>query len=94
MRKTIALVLAAAIGMAASVYTPSAKAAVVVGVGIPAPVYAPWVAPAPVAPLYWGAGPYWRAPAYYGGYWGYRRGFWGYGHPGYGYRGWGSYRRR
>jgi hypothetical protein len=93
MRKTIALVLAAAIGVAASAYTPSAKAAVVVGVGVAAPVYTPWVAPAPVAPLYWGAGSYWRAPFYNGGYWGYRRDYGGYGHPGYGYRGWG-YRRR
>lgn len=100
MRKTIALVLAAAIGVAASMYTPRAEAAVVVGVGFPAPVYAPWVVPAPVAPLYWGPAPYWRAP-YYGGYWGYGRGFWGYRHPGYGYRGWGydhhgggGYRRR
>jgi hypothetical protein len=91
MRKTIAFVLTAAIGVAASMYTPSAKAAVVVGVGVPAPVYAPWFAPAPVV---WGAGPYWRAP-YARGYasWGYR-GF--YGRPGFGhgYRGgWGVHRR-
>ena len=96
MRKTIALVLAAAIGVAASVYTPSAQAAVVVGVGVPAPLYAPWVAPAAVA---WGPGPYWRAPYYRGNWgWGYRgwgdRGF--YGRPGFGhsYRGgWGYHRR-
>jgi hypothetical protein len=81
-----ALILAAAIGAAASMYTPKAEAATVWNaphVRVHAPV---------VAAGYFGPAPFWRA-GYYGGYGRYWRGFYGYGHPGFGYRHWGYHRR-
>jgi hypothetical protein len=85
MRYATALVLTILVGAAASLYTPSAKAAgVYVGIGLPV------AAVVPVVPAYY---PYAR-PAYLGfgyvgpRYWGYgHRGYFHYGHPGYFYRG-------
>ncbi len=73
------------VGAAASLYTPSAKAAgVYVGIGLPVPAvvpvvpaYYPYVRPPYVGIGY--VGPRFRGP----GYWGYHH----YGHPGYLYRG-------
>jgi hypothetical protein len=83
-----ALILAASIGAAASVYTPKAEAA---GVWIapPVAVYAPPV----IAAGYFGPRRYWGAGYYFGGYPRYGRGFYGYGHAGFGYRHWGYHRR-
>jgi hypothetical protein len=94
MRYRTALILAAAIGAAASVYTPSADAAVV-AVARPVPVYARhWGPPVPTVGAYFGPAPYWWGAGYYFG--GYRRfggGFYRYGHPGFGYGHWGYHRR-
>jgi hypothetical protein len=100
MRYATALVAALALGASASLYTPSAEAGVVVGIGLPVPIVAPRVAyypygPAPVI----GIGPafgYRFGPAFYG------RGFVGpgfrgpgYFHPGFVHGGYyhGGYRR-
>jgi len=87
MRHLPALVLTLAAGAAASLYTPSAKAGVYVGVGLPAPVIAAPIAPAVLAGVAYAPGYYgprvWVGPGYY------RSHYWGYGH----YRGyWGGYR--
>ena len=98
MRYRTALILALSLGAAASLAAPAAKAAgVYVGVGLPAPIYAPpAVACVPFAPGYYGVAPL-CGSAYYGArYWG-PRGYWGgyrYGHPAFNYRGWGGARRR
>jgi hypothetical protein len=96
MRYVTALVLAVVIGVAASLYTPSAQAGgVYVGIGLPVPAVVPAV------PAYYPyAYPY--APAPYVGigyvgprFWGYGyRGFYRYGHPGYFYRGGVGFHRR
>jgi len=90
MRYATALVLTVLIGAAASLYTPSAKAAgVYVGIGLPVV--------APVVPAYY---PYGRAPYVGFGYvgprfWGYGyRGYYHYGRPGYFYRGPVGFHRR
>ena len=94
MRYRTALILALSLGAAASLAPPAAKAAgVYVGVGLPAPIYAPPAAACvPFAPGYYGAAPF-CGSAYYGArYWG-PRGYWGgyrYAHPAFNYRGWGG----
>jgi hypothetical protein len=85
MRYITALVAAASIGAAASLYTPPAQAGgVYVGVGVPVVVAPPWLGAGYYGPRYWGYGPYY-GHGYYGHYY-------GHGRPvGYGFRG---YRRR
>ena len=92
MRYITALVVALAIGAAASLYTPSAQAGgLYVGVGVPAVVLAPpWFGAGYYPPRYWGYGPGYYGPGYYG------HGFYGHGYAfrrpvGYGFRG---YHRR
>lgn len=80
MRYLTALILSLGLGAAAGLYTPAAKAGVVVGIGLPVP--------AVVAAPYYYPRPYWFGAGYYGpryeGYHGW------YGHPYFGYRGyWG-----
>jgi len=92
MRYATALVVALLVGAAASLYTPSARAAgVYIGIGLPVP------AVVPVVPPYY---PYARAPYVGIGYvgprfWGYGyRGYYRYGHPGYFHRGPVGFHRR
>jgi hypothetical protein len=64
MRYATALVAALVLGASASLYTPSAKAGVVVGIGLPVPIVVPRVAYYPYSP-----GPAIElgfAPAFYG----------------------------
>jgi hypothetical protein len=77
MRYLTALILSLGLGAAAGLYTPAAKAGVVVDVGLPVPAV---VAPYYYQP-YYHPRPYWFGAGYYGPrYWYYgHRGYWG--HP-------------
>ncbi|HSY08184.1 MAG TPA: hypothetical protein VK820_06580 [Steroidobacteraceae bacterium] len=94
MRYKLALILAASLGAAASVYARPAEARVYVGVGLPVPVYAPPVVAAYPGPGYYGPGPYYGTGYFLGGYRGnFGRGFYRYPRLGFGYRHWGHFRR-
>jgi hypothetical protein len=94
MRFVSTLIVAASIGMAASVVAPSANAGVVVGVSLPLPIVAPAiVATVPAPAVYVNPAVSLYAPGYYyGAYrgcyacgygYGYRYGYRGYVHQGY-----------
>lgn len=85
MRYITALVAAASIGAAISLYTPAADAAgIYVGVGVPAPLTAPVYAPGWVAPAYYYGYPRAYVGGYYYGprYWGYRHAYFPHGYAG------------
>lgn len=90
MRKLLGLTLAVMLGAAAGFVSSPARAGVVVGIGLPAPVVVapPVVGVGPVAvyPRFWGYAYPWGHPVYPGWRAGWYRGGWGY-HGYHGYHG-------